>query len=98
MNVTAIIIVTDPTESLLERISQQFDDYELLILNAKSREHYYDEVNRAVDVSRTFDNVFLVVNGYSAFNALLAAKLAIVRRKFYLVEKINRRLRVLEVP
>ena len=95
----ALIVVTDPTGELLGHIKDHFDDYILLELTAKNKDEYYNEVRKTLDIANTVENqVFLIANGDPAFNALLAAKLALSRKVFYLGEWIGERFKVLKIP
>ena len=95
----AVIFVTDPSEVLLKRIEDYFDDYELVQLTAINKDKYYSEAWKALNVlNENGRNVFQVVNGNAAFNALLAVKLVQEVGAFFLVEWVGDRFRVLRVP
>ena len=84
---------------LKQRLSVQFDDFDLVLLNLSEHTIYF-EANQVIRLVRTHDGpVFLVVDERNpVFAAVVSAKLARFVDSFQVMQWEGKRFRVLRVP
>jgi len=95
----ALIFAPKHIEDLRQKLDQQFDNYELIELEA-SPHTLYHEANQVIKIVQKHSGpVFLIVDQKQPlFSAILAAKLARFTWTFQAMEWVGNRFRVLKAP